>query len=227
MKKSNMLIAVFAVVTATASFAGAEGFGVDFDRGAFRTADFMEAVKTSDVFKADKGDNIPPVPVIAATILSMKVYKLSVPGLQKLRNEILNMPGLSKEFLQLISEEKMVVLYNRDNVFLTTLVGDTRYIIFESNDRGLIDFLVKEKMRLPQEEFRNKAAGLVWTCATKIETIMKWINYAWVAVQVAREVCSWQNSGTSPSTGNPGGSGGTYHNGQGGSSNYDVNKQLK
>ena len=43
MKKNKIAFVVFAVVMMTASFARAEGFGVDFDRGAFRSADFIEA----------------------------------------------------------------------------------------------------------------------------------------------------------------------------------------
>ncbi len=49
MKRINIFIAVFAVVLMEVSFAKAEGFSVDFDKGSFRSADFTEAVNMSSV----------------------------------------------------------------------------------------------------------------------------------------------------------------------------------
>ena len=206
MKKNKITVVVFAVIMATASLVKAEGFGVDFNRGTFSTVDFMEAVKTYNVSKADNTTSITPVPATAANAVNTTVYKLAAPGLQKLRKEVLNMPGLSKEFLQQINEEKTVVLYNEDNALLTTLVGDTHYIILESNDKKLMDFLVKEKTGVLQDKLPNK--NLVCMCISKLDTIMKWVGNAWVAYQIVKEVCSWENDGTTPSPNN-GGSGGS------------------
>jgi hypothetical protein len=225
MKKSNMVLMVVAVIMAATSIVRAEGFGVDFDRGSFRTADFVEAAKTSDVVAVDNAASIESVPPTAVNTVTTAVYELATPALLKLRKEVLNMPGLSKGFLQQINEEKTIVLYNEDNVFLTILVGNTRYIILESNDNELIGFLAKQKTEGLQKESQNK--NLLYVCLTKIETIMKWVNYVWTAVQISREVCSWQNDGVSPGTALPGGSGSTWNSGQGGDSNYDVNKHLK
>ena len=225
MKKSKIAVAAFAVIIATASLVKAERFDIDFDRGAFRTVDFMEAGKTSDVSKADNTASITPIPAPALDTVSTGVYKLAAPSLQRLRKETLNIPGLSKEFLQQINEEKTIVLYNEGNVFLTTLVGNTQYIILESNDRKLLEFLAKQQKEVLQAGLQNK--GKVKVCVTVIKTLWKWIKEAWVAYEISKEVCSWQDDGATPSTGNPAGSGSTYHNGQGGDSNYDVNKYLK
>lgn len=227
MKKSNILIAGFAVVMAAASVVKAEGFGMDFDRGSFRTADFMDAVKASDVSRGNNAGNITPAPAAAGNTLNMRVYKLADHGLQKLRKKVLTIPGLSKEFLQQINEAKTIVLYNENNVFLTTPVGEVQYIILESNDKELLGFLAKQGADVFQEEFRNK--NLVYVCITRLETIMKWVNNAWVAYEIAKEICSWQGDDTSspsnPNSGGighiPGGSGipGIHHNRQGGSFN--------
>lgn len=225
MKKSKIAVAMFAVVITAASLAKAGGFDMDFDKGAFRTVDFMEAVKTSEVFRTDDAASIVPVPAIALNTVNTTVYKLSAPGLQKLRKEVLNMPGLSNKFLQQINEEKTVVLYNEDNVFLTTLTGNAQHIILESNDSKLMEFLAKYKTEVLQVGLQNK--GKVKVCTTIIKTLWKWVKEAWVAYEISKEICSWEDDGATPSTGNPGGSGSTYHNGQGGSSNYDVNKHLK
>ena len=119
MKKTSILITIF-VVAATASLVKAGEFDVDFDKGAFRPVDFMEAVKTSEVSGVDNAASITPVPATAFNTVNMAVYTLTVPSLQKLRKEVINMPGLSKEFLQQINEEKTIVLYNEDNVLLAT-----------------------------------------------------------------------------------------------------------
>lgn len=206
MRKSKIAVAVFAVIIAAASLAGAEGFGVDFDRGAFRTVDFMEAVKTSDVSKEDNTANIIPVPATVANTVNTTVYKLAAPGLQKLRKEVLNMPGLSKEFLQQLNEEKTVVLYNEDNILLTTLVGGTQYIILESNDKKLMEFLAKQKTEVLQVGLQNK--GKVKVCVTVLKTLWKWIKEAVVAYEISEEICSWEDDGVTPGTNNGGGGGG-------------------
>lgn len=151
-------------------------------------------------------------------------HQLATPILQKLRKEILGMSELSNEFLQLINNRETVVLYNDRGVFLTTLRDNNYYLHFESNDKKLMKFMAKQEIEgeIPQ----NKQ--WINVCVTHVSTVMKWINYAWVAVQVYKEVCSQQWQGDPPTdTGNPGGSGSTWHNGQGGNSDYDVNKYLK
>ncbi|OGS06395.1 MAG: hypothetical protein A2270_06830 [Elusimicrobia bacterium RIFOXYA12_FULL_51_18] len=205
MRKSKISVAVFAVIIAAASLVKAGGFDVDFDRGAFRAVDFMEAIKTSEASRADDAASIVPVPATALNTVNTTVYKLVAPGLQELKKEIVNMPGLSKEFLQQINKEKTVVLYNEDNVFLTTLAGDVHYIILESNDKKLMDFLAKEKTEVLQNKLHNK--NLVYVCISKIDTIMKWVGHAWVAYEVIKEICSWENDGTTPSPNNGGGGG--------------------
>jgi hypothetical protein len=205
MKKRKIGVAVFAVIIAAASLAKAGGFDVDFDRGAFRAVDFMAAVKTSEVSKVDDAASIVPMPAIALNTINTTVYKLAAPDLQELRKEILNMPGLSKEFLQQINEEKTVVLFNDDNVFLTTLVGDIHYIMLESSDKRVMDFMAKEKAEVLQDKLHNK--NLAYVCISKLETIMKWVNNAWVAYEIIKEVCSWENDGTTPSPNNGGGGG--------------------
>ncbi|MBI4349817.1 MAG: hypothetical protein HY550_00095 [Elusimicrobia bacterium] len=213
MKKSNILIAAFAVIIAAVPFAAAEGFGVDFDRGAFRTADFMEAVKTSDMSRADN-ISITPAPVTAATTLNIKVYILAASSLQKLRKEVLTMPGLSKEFLQLINEENTVVLYNKDSVFLTTLVGDIQHIILESNDRKLMEYISKQKTGPLQANLRNK--GKCWEV---IKLAWKIVNGISVAYEIITTVCDGEGDSTPPANPNlPGASTipGVYHERMGG-----------
>lgn len=227
MKTSTTLIALFAVIMAAASAAKAEDI-VDFDKGSFRSVDFMEAVNTFDVSKAVNAANITPISATALNTVNTTFYKLAAHGLQKLRKEVLGMPGLSKEFLQQLNEEKTVVLYNKDNVLLTTLVGDVQHIVFESNDRKLLEFLAKQKTEVSQIRLQNK--GKVKVCKTILKTLWKYIKEVWVAYEISQEVCSWEDDGATdatPSTGNSGGSGSTYHNGQGGDSNYDVNKRIK
>jgi len=214
MKKSNILIAAFAVIIAAAPFAAAEDFGVDFDRGAFRTADFMEAVKTSDISRADNISTITPAPVTAETTLNVKVYILAASSLQKLRKEVLTMPGLSKEFLQLINEENTVLLYNKDSVFLTTLVGDIQHIILESNDRNLLEYISKQKTGPLQANLQNK--GKCWEV---IKLAWKIVNGISVAYEIITTVCDNGGDGTPPANPNlPGSSStpGVYHERAGG-----------
>lgn len=229
MKKNKIAVAVFAVIIAAASLAKAGGFDVDFDKGAFRAANFMEAVKVSGMPSGDAVSSIKPVPATALesakTAANISVYALAAHGLQKLRREVLNMPGVSKEFVQLVSEEKTVVLYNENNVFLTTLVGDVQYVLLESNDKKLLEFLGKYRTELLQGGLEK--GGKVKVCVTVAETAWKLIKEIWTAYEIYKEVCTWETNTPTPSTGNPGGSGGTYHNGQGGDSDYDVNKHLK
>jgi hypothetical protein len=227
MKKSEIAVAVFTMISA-ASIARAESFNVDFDKGLFRTVDFMETVKTSDISKADADNVVSIIPVPATTIdtLTPTLYKLSVPGLQRLKKEALSMHDLSKEFLQLINEEKTIVLYNEFNVLLVTPVGNDQHVILESNDRQLLEFLSKQETEVLQAGLQNR--GKVKVCKTVIKTLWKWVKEAWVAYDITEEICSWEENDTTPTnTGNPGGSGTTYHTGMGENSNYVVNKHLK
>jgi len=216
MKKSNILIAAFAVIIAAAPFAAAEDFGVDFDRGAFRTADFMEAVKTSNMSGADNISTITPAPVTAANTLNVKVYILAASSLQKLRKEVLNMPGLSKEFLQVINEENTAVLYNKDSVFLTTLVGNIQHIVLESNDRKLVEFISKQKTGALQADLQQK--GKCWTLIT---TAWRIINGVLTAYEIIKEVCD-DDTPTTPSTPSAPGGGvpGNYPQRNGGGFNH-------
>lgn len=213
MKKSKIAVAVFTVVIVAASFARAEGFGVDFDKGSFRTADFMEAVKASKVSKTDNAASITPVPVTAVNKVN-RVYELSAPGLQKLRKEVITMPGLSEEFLQQINKENTVVLYNEDSVFLTTLVGAIQHIILESNDKKLMEFISKQKAGALQANLQQKM-----TCWNVIKILWKVVNGISIAYEVATQIC---NTPSTPGSGGiapiPGGSSvpGVHHERMGG-----------
>jgi len=210
MRKNKISVAVFAAIIAAASLAKAGGFDVDFDRGAFRAVDFMEAIKTSEVSRADDAASIVLVPATTLNTVNTMVYKLAAPGLQKLRKEVLNMPEMSKEFFQLINDKKIIVLHNDNGVFLTTQAGkNDYYILFESNDYKLIKLLSEQKTEVLQAGLPNK--GKVKVCMTVIKTLWKWIKEAWVAYEISEEICSWEDDGTTPSTNNGGGGG---HGGQ-------------
>lgn len=206
MKKSQIAGTVFAVIVSTVSLTWAEGFGVDFDRGSLRTLDFMEAVKTSNTSKMDNTVNISPVLATAGNPVETTAHRLSASELQKLREEALTMPDLSKEFLLMINNEKTIVLHNDTGIFLTNQVGiNDYYMLFESNDKKLINFLLGQKTGTLQAGLQNK--NKVKVCKAVIKTLWKWIKEAWVAYEITEEICSWEDDGETSSTTNGGGGG--------------------
>lgn len=196
------------MILAASSISHAEEFNMDFDKGAFRSADFMEAVKTFDVSKAENTANMKPAPVAALSAINTVVYKLTAPGLQKLRGEISQIPGLSEEFLQLVNHERTIVLHNDQGVFLTTLAGkDNYYTLLESNNKKLIEFLSKQKTEVMQAELHNK--NWVKVCLPVVKTLWKWIQGIWTAYEVTEYLCHQEWEGDPlPPTGNGGGGGG-------------------
>lgn len=200
MKKSKLVVAVFTVIIAAASFAGAETLSVDFDRGSFRTMGFMEAVKTSDAFMADNAAGIVPVPATALNAVSTTVYKLAAPALQKLRQKALTVPEMSKDFLQLLNYEKVIVLHDNNNIFLTTQAGESYYVLFESSDKELMKLLSEPGTGVVQVRLLNK--GKVKICKEVIKILWKWVKEAWVAYEITEEVCSWEDDGDTPGTNN-------------------------
>lgn len=211
MKKSAILIAAFAVIISVASVAMAEEFNMDFDMGAFRSADFMEAIK--NVSKTDDAIDIKPVPADASNAANMIVYKLAAPGLEELKKEILNRPGLHKEVFRLVNDERTVVLHNAQGVFLTAQVGKSDYYtLFESNDRELIEFLSKRKTEALQAELNNK--NWVTTCLPYVKTLWKWVQGIWTAYEVTEYLChqDWEGDPLPPVTPGGGHGGGALPN---------------
>lgn len=193
MKKSNILIAALMGILASVSIARAEEFKMDFDKGAYRSDEFMMAAKASDVPKIDNTANMRPTPA-ADCAINVVVHKLTAPGLKELREEILNMPGLSEDLIRLLNDDKIVVLHNTQGVFLTTQVGkDSYYTLFESNDKKLIEFLSKQKTEAVQAELQNK--GWVKICLPVAKTLWKWLNGVWTAYEVTEYLChqEWED----------------------------------
>jgi len=97
--------------------------------------------------------------------------------------------------------------------------------IFETNNRQLIDLLANlNKTAAPQTRQEVQVCELVEALVTHL--LWKVIDgvYQQVAVETTQLVkqCHQEESNTPEQ-----GSGSTYHSGQGGNSDFDVNKQLK
>lgn len=219
MKRNIVIVVVFAVVVAVASFAKAEEVEISFDGGSNQVASLDGLKRVLPDFKAafpvpaapsDVAQSIPVAPANASQ--SDTLHKLDGVGLQRLRKEILSIPRLSEEFFQLINNEKTIVLYNNNNVFLVSSVGENTYVmLLESDDKRLIEFLATG--------VQNK--HWITTCAKHASTIWKWISGVWTAADIITTIC--RQEWVSPSD-DSAGSGTTWHPGMGGDSNYDVNR---
>jgi len=226
MKKSNMLIAVLAVMTAAAAVAKAEDIGLDFDGGAIgnHSLSLTELKRALPDFEA-------AIPVPAATGDAV-FYKLGEGERKSLRRTIQETaPSIfDQKVLSLINDEKTDILYNNKNVFFVIAMDENKYkTLLESDDSRLIHLLpAVNNQVMPQTKQLMQAVSVcalveVVGGAYMMQKIREIWTQVWVETKKLVKECHTEYV-PAPDTG---GSGSTYHDGQGGNSNYDVNKSLK
>ncbi|MBI4656669.1 MAG: hypothetical protein HY746_07995 [Elusimicrobia bacterium] len=123
----------------------------------------------------------------------------------------------------LLEQSDTQILFNEENVYIIT--KDNNVNPYTIKDKILVNTL---KSALPAKIMQTKQT--VQVCEL-VEVIL--IHYLWkvidgvwkqVWVETKKLVNQCRNEEVPTDTGNSAGSGSTYHNGQGGDSNYDVNK---
>ena len=233
MKKSNILIAAFAAIIAAAPFAAAEDFGVDFDRGAFRTADFMEAIAQNEKTLPILPEVFPAEAINKAN--SSKMYKLDKVGRQMLYREIIDKPikSFSQDVLELINNEKVAIFYNDEVVCFTNKIETGTYNILQKNyNKLLLTSLMKLKEQSSRQEMFSQNKNWIKICKEVIDWVIRIKGGVEVLVEVKTWVCEQEWVDSTPGSGGiapiPGGSSipGIHHE-RSGNLNYDINKRLK
>lgn len=150
MKKSNILIAAFAVIMAV-SMAGAEMADVNFDPRLPQT----ERLKAFTGIGTVEND-LPAITLhTAASNTESAIFrKLDGDGLQRLRKEMFDIPGLPKEFFQAINSKNVIVFYNNYGVSLITEVGRNAYVMLWESNKWLIKLLTEQEAEV-QMGFRK------------------------------------------------------------------------
>lgn len=225
MEKLKMLMIAVSISMVLSVSGNCGEFAVDFDAEGARRVSFMETWQSTD----RNAVAVPQVEaVVAEATFSTKpqFFSLGVEGARELRKNAASISGVSESFIRALGEQGAIVLYNDTAALVVAPAGKTLYVKGESDSRELLKSLAEFGRISGKSDVRNP--GMVYRCFKVIDTFMKWVNNAWVAYEVSRQVCEWQYDGTpAPDTGNPGGSGGTYNSSQGGDSNYDVNRHLR
>lgn len=227
MKKTSILIAMFAVIAAVSSVR-AEGFGVDFDKGSFRTADFIKAIAENE-----KAVPILPEGVSVEMIGKAnpsKMYALGKTGMQRLHKEIIDQPikSLGQDVLGLINNEKTTIIYNDKEVYFVSAVAENTYNILQTESNAqLINVLLKLKGQA-QGEVYSQNKGWITVC----KDVLTWVSLirdgVEVTVQVYKYMCAqeWEDtpstpgSGGTPSVPGSGGVPGIYPQRNGGDFNH-------
>lgn len=157
MKKSNILIVAFAVIIAAASVVSAKMADVNFDQRLLQTERSKAFTRIGTV-----ENDLPAIPLsIAASNTDSTLFrKLDSAGLQRLRKEIFNIPGLPKEFLQAVSTKKITVYYNNYGISLINQVGENAYAMLWESNKWLLEFLINQEATVIQAGIQDKKAKL-------------------------------------------------------------------
>lgn len=142
MKKSNILIVVFAVIITAASMAGAQMADVSFNQ---RVPQVERSKAFTGIGTVENDLPAIPLPTAASNTETTVFRKLDGAGLQRLRKEMFNIPGLSKEFSQAISSKKVTIFYNNYGVSVVKRVGENTYAMLWESNKWLIEFLTKQE----------------------------------------------------------------------------------
>jgi len=150
-------------------------------------------------------------------------FKLGNVQRKQLQELALKKKELSDEnIMLLIKNEKTDILYNQESILFTILGDDNRYkVSLESHDKNLIKLF----HMLNGTAIETKNAGVV--CRFVEMVLWELVKGVWTEVIKQVKECYSEDMGNPTDTGNTAGSGSTWHHGQGGNSNYDVNKLVK
>ena len=229
MKKRNMLVAVCVALVAAAAVAKAENMEVNFDGSAInRQPSSLYGLKRAlPDFEA-----ILPVPVDSANGIKNEaiLYKLRKTARQTLCNGISakTIPPFDVNVQLLINDENVEILYNDMQVFFVSALRENKYnTLLESRDSRLIRLLSElNSPSLSQSKQLEELTVCGLVSAVVIHYLWKIIDKVWtqVAVETVELVKQCHTETVEvPDTG----SGTTYHSGQGGNSNFDVNKHMR
>jgi len=218
MKKSDSLVVMFIVVMAVASASRAEEMVPDFD-GRSGKGISSDGIKTG-IAEADLFHPVAAIAVEAEKPVPV-FYKLGKVGRRKLRDMVLKEDvSLDRNVVALINSNNTDILYNDAGVVFVNLIkGNSYNTILECSDRRLIA-LLREQTLSGQAKGRRQSP----VCELVERTL--WVLVQGVWTEVIKQVRECHTEPDSDNSDN-GGSGSTYHNGQGGDSPYDVNKSLK
>lgn len=211
MKRTSILIAVFAVIVA-ASVAKANDIAVNFD-GNEPAVSFAGLVAAAPAIEAplpsqghcDQNDGQE----------SQIFFKLGKDKQQTLSASIIQ-GDFNWDTRILIGETKTDILYNSAVVYFVSKDGNKYVTMHESTDKRLITLL--HKANQPALQTKNAVV-----CKFVEMVLWELVKGVWTEVIKQVKECS-SNTDTDPDTHS--GSGSTYHAGQGGGSNYDVNKLI-
>jgi hypothetical protein len=233
MGKIKIGVIVLIAVFGSASVVKAVESAIDFDGGLSRGVNFSEIIKTADFCKnnqnnCEKVESVPAQSVPKEAVNngnSLPMYELSMGRKQMLQKELMFHPieSLGPNIRRLIYDENIGIMFNDEEIcFVRRIAVNTYNILDRVQDKKLLNVI--EKLKEPG--FSSK--GWVSSC----RSILTWASLIKDGIEVTTQVYTWvceqEWQGDPPiNTGNPAGSGGTYHGGQGGNSNYDVNRHLK
>jgi hypothetical protein len=226
MKNSGIIVAAVVVILSGTQILSADEPNINFDGGNRR------AIALED-FKTD----LPALPEVRAvpvpeerTTASLKgdiLYKLSKRGRQKLEIALEKTQiTFNANICSLIADEKTDILYNSGQVIFAKAVNADLYkTVFESGDRKLLALLPATSA----PHTLTRQAVPVCEVVDVVVTHYLWKLIDGVYKKVAEDIIKQEKvchdeAGPDPEQG---GSGSTYHSGQGGNSEFDVNKSIK
>lgn len=214
MKKTSILIAMFAVIAA-ASAAMAEGPQIDFEgQVSGGVPGILAVINIAEDIKIPMPEN-PETTMLPKRVFdgTAEVDKtatfLELPAERRAKfREILSSGNINTaKLLPLVDDKYIKIIYGPTGVlFLSRSKGGYR-VVEETSDRLLL---------LGAGDYRKTPI-----CTLVEYVLWKLIDGVWTEVIKQVKECY------SADTDTHGGSGSTYHSGQGGSSNYDVNKLIK
>ncbi len=273
MKKTSVLIAMFAVIAAS-SVARAQIGTIDFDGKVPANAPInREILSLGDASQ---------IPVSAPSMMPQRTFSndaevdknttfIELPAARResFRNAVLSYSGASTRILSLVDDNNVKILYGHSGILFLGKVAGKYQVIAESNDRALllgagrslrggpvcklveyvlwklVDGVWTEVIKQVKEcsspenydgiaDYHNsgfpktaaiqngRTPGCVYVLVEYV--LWKLVDGVWTEVIKQVKECA-SDIDTDPNT--HAGSGSTYHAGQNGNSNYDVNKLLK
>lgn len=120
----------------------------------------------------------------------------------------------------LLNDDNADILYNNKTVLFVNAINGNRYnTLLESSDTRFLGLLRELNVPAAQQTRQSQVV-----CRFVEMVLWAFVQGVWKEVIKQVEECHTEPA---PDTTDNGSSGSTYHNGQGGNSNYDVNKYLK
>ncbi len=220
----NIKILIMLIMFPLVAFGNDKEFNFDFDGKNIKSQqiDFVRFNKLN-LIDLSENDLFIPYPKITQESEKNVTLKLKLLNKKYLDNLLREDFDSFKDFQKIIrdnKEKKIFIIYSDTKIYLATEISENKYnVIYESNDCNFVK-------KISSIFLSNPDKGWITVC----KEILTWVSLIKDGVEVGywvtKQICELVEKPVDSGTGNPAGSGSTWHNGQGGDSIYDVNKKL-